>query len=302
MAVLVLLLLVLPTLVVLLVSLGAGGTALPDDAQRLRAVARTTARWRWAGVGAGAVAVVVAAQVGSLGRGVMLAGPVFALCVLLGVLVGELRVSPVGGAVRSASLETRRVRDYLPRLLTPAVAASVVVGTALLVTTSLTGSADDLGRAGRQLAYWCSDTLSGAAGPWPGTFYSLPLAAVVLGGLAATVLALRAVVLRPRQGEDREVDEALRRHAARSVVAATGLLVAVPLAGVAFVTAMTMNTVARNLEECPYPAAGILSGPLLGAALVVGVLALNLGGTCVVALLRPVRRPAGSPAGAVPVR
>ena len=302
MAVVVLLVLVLPALVVLLVSLGARGAALPDGAQRLRAVARTTARWRWAGVGAGAVAVVVAAQVGSLGRGVMLAGPVFASCVLLGVLVGELRVSPVRDAVRSASLETRRVRDYVPPLLTPAVAVSVLVGAVLLVATTLAGSADDLGRAGRQLAYRCSDTMSGAAGPWPGSFYSVPLAAVVLGGLAAAALALRAVVLRPRQGEDREVDEALRRHAARAVVAATGLLVAVPLAGVSFVTALTMNNVARNLEDCPYPAAGILSGPLVVVALAVGVLALNLGGFCVAALLRPVRLPAGASAGAVPVR
>ena len=63
-----------------------------------------------------------------------------------------------------------------------------------------------------------------------------------------------------------------------------------------------MNNVARNLEDCPYPAAGMLSGPLVVAALAVGVLALNLGGFCVAALLRPVRLPAGASAGAVPVR
>ena len=301
MTVLVLLVLLVPAAVVLLVGLAAGGAPLPDDAQRLRAVARTTSRWRWAGVVAGVVAVVVSAQSGSLGRGAMLAGPLFALCVLLGVVVGELRVAPARGELRSAVLETRRVRDYVPRATSWAVGSAVLVGAGLLTATTLAGSPDDLGRAGRSLAYRCTDTLSGAAGPWPGSFYSLPLAAVVLGGLAATAIALRAVTLRPRQGEDLAVDDALRRHAARAVVAAAGLLVAVPLAGVAAVTALTLNTAVQNTADCPYPAAGILSVPLLVGALFVALLALVLGGFCVAALLRPVRLPVRPAAGTVPV-
>lgn len=301
-AVLVLLMLVAPAALVMVVPLVAGGAPVPDDAHRLRAVARTTTRWRWAGLAAGVAGLVVAAQTGSLGRGAMLAGPVLALGVLLGVVVGELRVAPQRGEVRSAVLETRRVRDYVPRATSWAVAAAVVVGAGLLTATTVTGSADDLGRAGRSLAYRCSDTLSGAAGPWPGSFYSLPLAAVVLGGLAATALALRAVTLRPRQGEDPWVDDALRRHAARAVVAAAGLLVAVPLAGVAAVTALTMNTAWQNTADCPFGAAGTLAVPLVVAALVVALLALALGGWCVATLLRPVRVPAQRAAGTVPVR
>ena len=303
MAVLVLMVvLLLPAAVVLLVTLPGGGRPVPDDAQRLRAVARTTARWRWAGLAAGAVALVVSSQTGSLGRGAMLAGPLLALFVLLGVVVGELRVAPVRGELRSAVLETRRVRDYVPRATSWAVGAAVVVGALLLTATTLAGSADDLGHAGRQLAYRCTGALSGAAGPWPGSFYSLPLAAVVLGGLVATAVALRAVAHRPRQGEELAVDDALRRHAARAVVAAAGLLVAVPLAGVASVTALTLNTAVQNTADCPYPAGGVLAVPLIVAALLVALLALVFGAFCVAALLRPVRVPEPVPPAGVPVR
>lgn len=283
-----LVLLLVPGAVALLAALATGGAPVPDGAQRLRAVARTTTRWRWAGVAAGLLAVLVVPRFGSLGRGAMLAGPVFALCVLVGVVVGELRVPAADGEVRSAALETRRVRDYLPRVLSACVAALVVLGALLLTLTTFAGSPDDLGRPGRALAYRCSDTVSGAVGPWPGSYYSGPLAVVVLGGLVATVVALRRIVLRPRQGEDVAVDEALRRHAARSVVAATGLLAAVPLVGVCVVTSTALASTLHGRGGCPTPADGVLAGPTLVATLVLLVAAVVLGGFCVAALVRPV--------------
>jgi hypothetical protein len=45
------------------------------------------------GLAVGVVVAVVSASTGSLGRGLMLAGPLLALCVLLGVVIGELRVT-----------------------------------------------------------------------------------------------------------------------------------------------------------------------------------------------------------------
>src|SRR5215470_11485149 len=96
------------------------------------AAARRTANWRWAGVITGLVAGGVAAGSGALGRGLMLAGPVFGLCVLAGVVAGEISVRPAGGPTRTAVVEVRRVRDYVPHGLAKAVLAAAAVLLALL--------------------------------------------------------------------------------------------------------------------------------------------------------------------------
>ena len=200
-------------------------------APRLSNVRRRTTRWRWGGVAVGVVLAVGSAVSGvALGVGVMLAAPLFALGVLAGVIVGELRVAaPIP---RSASLEVRRVRDYAPRGLGVAVSAAVAGLGLVLVTTTALGSPDDLGRAGRWLVQQCGSALTESRGPWPGSYYSLPLAILVVAGLTAATFALQQVVQRPRQGEDVGVDDALRRHAVAAIVAASGILVTVPLAGV----------------------------------------------------------------------
>jgi hypothetical protein len=208
---------------------------------RLAQVRRRTGRWRWGGVALGSVLAVASVQTeGTLGRGVMLAAPLFALGVLVGVIVGELRVAAPSRTARAAPLEVRRVRDYLPRRLTSAVAAAACTLGLVLAATTAFGSPDDLGRAGRSLVRACSDILTTASSPWPGSFYSLPLAAVVLGGLGATAFALQQVVRRPRQGEHVPVDDLLRRNAAAAVIAATGILVAVPLAGTSAISAIAL--------------------------------------------------------------
>lgn len=217
----------------------------PEPAERsgprLTSVQSRTARWRWVGVALGIVLAVVAIQVGGeLGRGLMLAAPLFALGVLAGVIVGELRVAAPIRAARSASLEVRRVRDYLPRRLALLVVAAVAgLGVLLVITTAL-GSPDDLGYAGRRLVQVCSETITEGRGPWPGSFYSLPLATIVLGGLAAASFALQQVVRRPRQGEDIAIDDTLRRQAVSAVLAATGILVTVPLAGVSAIASIAL--------------------------------------------------------------
>lgn len=208
---------------------------------RLSDVRHRTARWRWGGVVLGIGLAGGATQVeGALGRGLMLTAPLFALGVLAGVLMGELRVTAPDETKRSASLDVRRVGDYLPRGLATAVALAAGTLAALLIVTTFLGSPDDLGRSGRRLVQVCSDAITEGRGPWPGSFYSLPLAAIVLGGLAAATLALHRVARRPRQGEDVAVDDALRRSAVASVVAAAGLLVAVPLAGVSAISAIAL--------------------------------------------------------------
>lgn len=102
----------------------------------MRAVAARTGRWRAGAVALGLVVAAVSLQWGALGRGVLLAAPLFALCVLTGVIVGELRVPAPAGPVRRAEVEVRRVRDYLPRRMAGVVAAAAGVLAALLVLTT----------------------------------------------------------------------------------------------------------------------------------------------------------------------
>lgn len=209
-------------------------------AGRLRTVEAGTRRWRALGVIAGLAGGGVAMSEGALGRGILLAAPIFGLCVLTGVVVGELRVAPPGGPARRAALEVRRVGAYLPRRLGGAVAATTALLAAVMILTTLTGSPDDLGRAGRALVRHCSATQTQGAGPWPGSYYTGPLTLVVVVGLACAALAARRIVLRPRLGEGPGADDFLRRQAVSAVVAATGILVAVPLAGISFVAASAM--------------------------------------------------------------
>jgi hypothetical protein len=240
--------------VVVVVALVAGfvqvrRAALPDGALVRSESVRTAAIWRWAGVIAGMVVGGAMATSNILGgRGLMLAAPLFGICVLAGVLVGEAHVRPFRGPTRVAALEVRGVRDYLPRGLTSVVAAAAVLLVVLLIATTAAGSADDLGRAGRMLQVQCR-TAQGlethGRGPWPGSFYSIPLALVVIAGLIAAWAALRQIVRRPRSGPDPTAvaaDDALRQRAARGVTAACGILVAIPLLGVSMFTAPPLLT------------------------------------------------------------
>ncbi|MEV6414364.1 hypothetical protein [Kribbella sp. NPDC051718] len=133
-------------------------------------------------MGAGLVGGGVVAWTIGLERGLLLAAPVFSLGVVVGVVLGELRTPRPAGPVRRAAVETRSVRDYLPRRLAGSVAIAGVVELALLCWTTSVASADDLGRAGRALSRTCGD-LTTVKTPWPGSFYSVPLGIAVLLGL-----------------------------------------------------------------------------------------------------------------------
>jgi len=255
--------------------------------ERLGAVARSTRRWRLAGLLFGLAAAATATQSGALGRGLLLAGPVFGLCVLLGVVAGELGVRAPANARRSVTLEVRSPRNYLPQMLTSSVGAATLLLGGLLAFTSAIGSADDLGRAGRSLTRACSDLSAQSRGPWPGSFYAWPLAVVVLVGLVVAGIALASVTRRPRQGEDPGLDDALRRQVATGVIAAVGLLVTVPLVGVGAVAAPGL------LQICAAPAAWTAIGAMLLAVI---PLALALGIWCGAVLFVPGRVRTAEPA------
>jgi hypothetical protein len=269
----------------------------PSHSSALLAGHRKAAGWRWAGVGLGVVVAAVTAGTASFGLhnlGAMLAPTVFGLCVIGGVVVGELTTIQRRQGVRTAALETRTIGDYVPRRLGGLVAVSAIGLGALLVTTTLMGSADDQGRAGRNLFRLCSPERSEGAGPWPGSFYSVPLGIAVVVGLLGAALALRTVVLRPRSGSDPDLvagDDLLRRRSAEAVTAATGVMVAASLSGVALVAAGALIRFG-----CAPP-----SWTILGIALLaVGGLMLLLTAWCLALLLAGRRLPAVE-AGASPV-
>src|SRR5215210_7477140 len=182
-----------------------------------RKAARTVATWRVAGAVIGVAAAAWSPWEDSLGRGLMLAAPLFALCVLGGVVVGESLVTAPGGPVREARLGVRRWQAYLPPRLTAAVGGGAGLVVAILVATTLAGSPDDLGRAGRQLVHRCSAVMTQGHGPWPGSFYAEPLALVLGAGLLLTGLAVVRIARRPSQAEDPAVEDALRRRSAAAV-------------------------------------------------------------------------------------
>ncbi|MEV8514564.1 hypothetical protein [Dactylosporangium sp. NPDC051484] len=204
-----------------------------------RAVARRTAVLRWAGVTIGLIVGTIAARSGGLGTGLLLAAPLFGLCTLLGVLAGELTVRPPRGPTRTAAVEVRHIRDYLPRQLSRAVAAAGSVLLVLLTSTTAAGSPDDMGRPGRSLGRQCTPDTFESHGPWPGSFYTGPLAVVLLVGLLLAYVAMRTIVRRPRSGSTSDLagDDALRRRAARTVTGGVGILFAIPLAGVSLTAA-----------------------------------------------------------------
>jgi hypothetical protein len=210
---------------------------------------RTDTRHEWrlvqaTWVGAALVGGVVAWWINDhldLGRGAMLVPGVLGLFVVVGVGLGEAVVRPLRpSGPRTASLAARRVADYLPRALTVGVAGITTLHVAALSLTTVTASTDDMGRAGRQVAARCGDMSSGA-GPYPGSFYSVPLAALlVVIGLAAAA-AMTTVVRRPRGfAPDDVADDVLRRRSTTRVLAAAGAAVSASHVGVAFFAATAL--------------------------------------------------------------
>lgn len=230
---------------------------------------RRTVRWRWIGLAAGtALAAVAVTADEPLGRGLALATPLFGIGALLGVLIGELRLPAPPAGERRALVEVRRVRDHLPRGLTAVVTVATALLTTGLLAAGLAGSPDDLGRAGRALVH-VSGASTQTRTPWPGSFYGVPLAIAVGIGLLLAAVTMRRIVGRPRQVSEVTTDDALRRRSGATVVAAVGVLVAVPLAGVSLFASVALH----GLQHPPTGAAPL--GWLSVAAIVFAIVVVT---------------------------
>jgi hypothetical protein len=251
-------------------------------------VARRTRAWRVGGVLLGlllgGLLLLLGQRVDSLGRLTALAPAALGAGVLLGTIVGELTARPAVGIHRAAVVETRTVRSLLPQGLAGLLGASAVLLAGVLAAGTAWGSPDSEGRPGRALAEQCRVLVDGALvettstrGPWPGSFYTVPLA-LALGVLALLVVAaLRTVVRRPRPPlESLGLDSTLRRWSAGTILTAATFTVLGTLGPVAGVMATALGG-----ADCPqglgqvvvrWLTLGVAPLALVGAAAALGAL------------------------------
>lgn len=279
------LLAVAATTVLVLVAVPRRRTLVDVDGAAFPGLARLR-RWtfvtRLVAIVLGLAAIVPVGTTGPLGQGLALVPAVFAATQVLGVLTGDLGARHDARTPGSAGLEVRRVRDFLPLRLTRLTTLAAGALAVLLAWATVVASPDDRGREGRSLSYACAEgCTSGAVGPWPGSFYSLPMTLALLAVTTLGALALVVTVRRPRNGSDSEilrVDDAVRRRSAESVVASVGIAVSASLAGTGLLAGLGLA------GESHAPLGLQIAGWL---ALAVGLASLVLLAWCLVVLTLP---------------
>ncbi len=229
--------------------------------------------------------VVVPLTVGlRFGLGVFLAPAVFAATQILATLAAGIITHDAARSPGISGLEVRRIRPYLPKGLTGLTVATTVALAIALAWTTATAEADDMGNVGRAVSfsYPCNGECAMGTSPWPGSFYSIPIAVLFAIVSALALATIIVIVRRPRNGSDPEivrVDDLVRARAVETIVAAVGAGSAVTLLGVSFL-------VANFLGNPGNPVPILLRVPGWGAVfLTVGALAMGV--WCVVILLLP---------------
>lgn len=207
---------------------------------------------------------VVALLVPDYGVGTMIAPAGFGLGVLLGVAAGEtIARAPRPSGPRTASLQPRSLTGYLPRGSSYAVG----IGLALLVATLLMGTltAQEDGSLGGMRAIGCqTEAFTQARGPYPGSYYAVPLA-ITLGIVVLTALAAAAaVVRRPRGLATTDAgDDELRRRSMTVIVAAVGVAVGASLTGIAGSAATGLLGLGEDCAPAWMPVVGWLLVPVV---------------------------------------
>lgn len=192
---------------------------------------RRAARCRRAACALGlvAAALLVYVPVSRPHRG-WLAGPLFGLFVLAGVLAGELLAPRPAGTVRSATLTTRQVRDYLPRRHRALLAALLACLAALLagMTAITVAHSDDRG----SISFTRGDVTTTFPSAWVGAPAVAATVLSLVGSAVACLFVLRKIVNRPAVTADPQSearDAAMREVSAGAVFYAWGCLLAASL-------------------------------------------------------------------------
>ena len=197
-----------------------------------------------------------------------LAPLVFAGCLILGVLAGEVTLPrPERTVSGSAALEVRRVRDYLPQ---PAARGVLVIAATfggllgLLAVTGFVGRGGGLYVLG--MSGWYHEDGFGAFAGYPPAGLLISTVLTVCLSVALAAIVLRLLVRSPRSGaeaDQRGRDEAWRRRTARTITATAGIVVSLALSALGLGAALAV-------------VAGYGPGVLLGATLLAATGALAL--------------------------
>jgi len=195
---------------------------------------------------AGLVTGILAAVSLTIGRepGVGPALSVAALVALLsaGLVAADRTVArPDTTGVRTARLVRRRLVDVVPLGPAIGVVPLVVALSGLLSVTSVASTPHTHSdftppnpNDGRHIG--CLSGGMTQSGPWPGWFYAIPVLTTVGVAIVVAVVALRGVLARPVVESAALSGDDYRRRTASAIVAALGVVVAVPLAGAAYFT------------------------------------------------------------------
>jgi hypothetical protein len=212
--------------------------------------------------------------------GVLLAAGPFAVAAVacLVRVAGELTWPRPQGVVRTAPLTRRTTRGLCGRRIDILLATSALLAV-VLVVTGVTAAGDGTTVASPERPVPGVGTVSGAAGPYPGWPYGVPMLAGLAVALVCLVVALRVVARRaPLDGLGHEQDDALRRTSATRLLGvvqlcvggATALVLAV--AGQAARNASTTIVTEGDLSQAVTdPVLTGLGTAALVLALVVGV-------------------------------
>ncbi|NYI76620.1 hypothetical protein [Nocardioides panzhihuensis] len=207
---------------------------------------------------------VVALLVPGYGVGTMIAPAGFGLGVLLGVAAGEtIARAPRPSGPRTASLQPRSLTGYLPRGSSYAVGTGVALLAATLLLGTLTAQED--GSLGGMRAIGCqTEAFTQARGPYPGSYYAVPLA-IMLGIVLLTALAAAAAVVRRPRGlaATDAGDDELRRRSMTVILAAVGVAVGASLTGIAGTAATGLLGLSEDCAPAWMPVVGWLLVPLV---------------------------------------
>lgn len=206
---------------------------------RLRDV-NNTARIVGLLVGIAAITILSVIPPGRVGLGIILAPAIFAVTQILATLTAGVLTHDAARTMGTAGLEVRRIGKYLPARLSLLVASTTMILAVAMTWTTAMGVPDDMGRAGRAFSY-SFDEFTVTIGPWPGSFYTIPMAVVLGFALVIAGITIGVTVRRPRNASDPEilrVDELVRARAVESVIAALGVAMAGSLFCVSFLVAL----------------------------------------------------------------
>ena len=131
-------------------------------------------------------------------------------------------------------MERRRLGALLPRGRAVVLGISTALLAAMLAPRGRLGVPGRPGPRGPGYSRTCEvvlpdlgrSTLGSSRGPWPGSFYAVPLAVALVVLVVLVVLALRAIVSRPRPELDSHgLDTVLRRWSVGNVLTAATVTV-----------------------------------------------------------------------------